>query len=97
MHEDVEILSAQFVLAQKVIEEYFLEMAAERFGLIKHIKVIWFFEDEIYAYESIAGSILANSKSESIRFELRELYGDDDNFQVIIQKVADFYEIQSGL
>ena len=60
-------------------------------GSIKHIKVTWVFEDEVYFYENVSGSLVSNSKAKTIRFELRELYGEDDNFQVIIKKDEDSY------
>jgi len=34
---------------------------------------------------------LANPKTWSLRFELKEKNGDDENFQVIIRKVEDSY------
>lgn len=58
---------------------------------LNHIKVAWLYEDDIYLYESVPGSIVANSKTESIRFELRDLYDEDDNFEVIIQNNDDSY------
>jgi hypothetical protein len=50
---------------------------------VSRVKVTWFYEDEIYLYESVPGSILVNPGAETVRFELRDLYGEDDNFEVV--------------
>ena len=56
-----------------------------RIKSVSRVKVTWFYEDEIYLYESAPGSILVNPKAEVVRFELRDLYEEDDNFEVIIR------------
>src|SRR5438105_705535 len=59
----------------------------DRFLETKEIVVSWVFEDtEGYVYKSVPGSVVPNGKSLSLRFELAEKNGDDENFQVIIRK-----------
>lgn len=62
-----------------------------RLDLVKRVKVTWVFENQIYLYESVLGSIVANSKAESIRFELRDLFEEVDDFQVVSRKNRDSY------
>lgn len=60
-------------------------------SLIKYIKVVWLYEGEIYLYENVPRSIVANSKAVSVRFELKDLYEEDDNFEVIIKRDGNSY------
>jgi hypothetical protein len=62
-----------------------------RIKFVSRVKVTWFYEDEIYLYESVPGSILVNLEAETVRFELRDLYEEDDNFEVIISGKGDSY------
>lgn len=54
-----------------------------RIKSVSRVKVTWFYEDDIYLYESVPGSILVNPTADVVRFELRDLYEEDDNFEVI--------------
>lgn len=50
------------------------------------ITVSWLYEDtEGFTYKSVPGTIVANEQTRSLRFELTEENGDDDNFEVIIR------------
>lgn len=62
-----------------------------RIKSLSRVKVTWFYEDEIYLYESVPGSILVNPKADVVRFELRDLYEEGDNFEVMISKEGDSY------
>lgn len=66
-----------------------------RLNTTKNVRVTWVYESDIYQYESVPGSIVANSKAESIRFELRDVIAEDDNFQVVIQKNGESYTFKS--
>ena len=53
----------------------------------KEIMVSWLFEDtEGYVYKNVPGTLVANEQTQSLRFELSEKNGDDDNFEVIIRR-----------
>lgn len=62
-----------------------------RIKSVSRVKVAWFYEDDIYLYESMPGSSLVNPTADVVRFELRDLYEEDDNFEVIISGKGDFY------
>lgn len=50
------------------------------------ITVSWLYEDkEGFVYKSVPDSIVANEQARSLRFELAEKNGDDDNFEVVIR------------
>src|ERR1044072_8684150 len=50
------------------------------------IRVTWVYEQEIYLYESVPGTIVSASKPESIRFQVSNKLEDTDNFEVVIRK-----------
>lgn len=53
----------------------------------KHVSVSWVYENtEGYVYENVSGSIVPNVGTGSLRFELKERNGDDQNFEVIIRR-----------
>lgn len=53
----------------------------------RHVSVSWVYENtEGYVYENVSGSIVPNVGTGSLRFELKERNGDDQNFEVIIRK-----------
>lgn len=43
------------------------------------VKVFWLYEGETYIYTHVPGSIVGNSKAQSLRFELTKVNGGDDN------------------
>jgi hypothetical protein len=55
------------------------------------VKVFWLYEGETYIYTHVPGSIVGNSKAQSLRFELTEVNGGDDNFEVVVQKSSASY------
>lgn len=53
----------------------------------KHITVSWVYEGtEGYIYKSVPGTVVSSEETQSLRFELAEKNGDDENFEVIIRK-----------
>lgn len=68
----------------------------DRFLETKEIIVSWVFEDtEGYVYKSVPGTVVSNGTSISLRFELVEKNGDDENFEVIIRKTNGSFHLKS--
>lgn len=62
------------------------------FSSIKRISVLWAHDGASWQYNAIPDSIEASPTSESVRFELREIDGQDHDLEVVIQqKVDDSY------
>jgi hypothetical protein len=58
--------------------------------------VSWLFEDtEAFLYNSVPGSIVANSDARSLRFELTEKNGDDENFEAVIKPQNGSYVLKA--
>lgn len=53
---------------------------------VKRVDVVWAHEGNSYIYQALAGSITSNQDTESILFALREVDGQDQNLEVVIQK-----------
>lgn len=52
----------------------------------KRVSVSWLYEGtEGFQYYSVPGTIMANPQAKSLRFELREENGDDENFEAVIK------------
>ena len=68
----------------------------DRFLETREIVVSWVFEDtEGYVYKSVPGTVVSNGTSISLRFELVEKNGDDENFEVIIRKTNGSFHLKS--
>ncbi len=68
------------------------ENSVAQFLAAKHASASWIYEDvEGFLYESVDGSVIANSDAQSVKFKLREKNGDDVSFEVIIRKVKDSF------
>jgi hypothetical protein len=62
----------------------------------KEITVSWLYEGtEGFIYKSVPGSIVANPQTQSLRFELTEKNGDDDNFEVIIRSTNGAFSLKA--
>jgi hypothetical protein len=63
----------------------------------KQIAVSWVYEDtEGFLYNNVPGTILVNASAQSIRFELKEKNGDDnDNFEVVIKNTNGSYILKA--
>jgi len=58
----------------------------DRFLNTKQVTVSWLSEDtEGFVYQNVPGSVVSSKEAKSLRFELTEKNGDDDNFEVIIR------------
>jgi hypothetical protein len=69
---------------------------ADRFFETKEVLVSWVHEDtEGYIYKSVPGTIVANRKAESLRFELTEKNSDGENFEVIIRSVKGLFMLKA--
>ena len=62
---------------------------------VKQIRVSWIEDVEGYLYESVDGSIVANPRTRSLRFKLKETTGDSDDFEAIIRKVEESFVFKS--
>lgn len=52
----------------------------------KQVTVSWLYEgNEAFVYNSVPGTIISNLGARSLRFELSEKNGDDDNFEAIVK------------
>lgn len=68
----------------------------ERFLDTQEVIVSWVFEEtEGFIYKSIPGTVVPNKTSLSLRFELAEKNGDDENFEVIIQKTNGSFTLKA--
>ncbi|MCA1594098.1 MAG: hypothetical protein LC754_15890 [Acidobacteria bacterium] len=65
------------------------------FNSVNRVKATWLYEDEIYFYESVPGSIIVNPKAKTIRFELRELSEREDNFEVLVRETNGSYVFET--
>lgn len=62
----------------------------------KQIAVSWVYEDtEGFLYENVPGTIVANPSNRSLRFELKENNGDDENFEVVIKNANGSYFLKA--
>jgi len=62
----------------------------------QHITVSWVYEGtEGFIYESLPGTIIPNEEKQSLRFELSEKNGDDENFEVIIRKCNGVFALKA--
>lgn len=69
---------------------------AHRILTANAIAVSWIYEDiEGLLYENVEGSIVANAHAGTLRFELREKNGQDDNFEVIIRNSNGSYTLMA--
>ena len=64
------------------------ESLIARFMVTQQVKVSWVYEDEEgFLYKNVEGSVVANSKAQSVKFKLQEKNSDDVPFEVIIKKL----------
>lgn len=62
----------------------------------KQIAVSWVYEDtESFLYKNVPGTIVANPSARSLRFELKEKNGDDENFEVVIKNTNGSYILKA--
>jgi hypothetical protein len=62
----------------------------------KQVAVSWVYEDtESYLYKNVPGTIVANPSARSLRFELKEKNGDDENFEVVIENTNGSYVLRA--
>lgn len=52
---------------------------------IKKVRTSWIYDNGGYIYDATPESLAANDPLQTIRFELREIDGQDDNLEVVIQ------------
>lgn len=71
-----------------------------KFDSIKSIDAVWSDDGSSYVYKALPETISGNEQAGSIRFKLREMDGQDDDLEIVIQKRAngsyifktDYYE-----
>jgi hypothetical protein len=62
----------------------------------KQVAVSWVYEDtESFLYKNVPGTIVANPTARSLRFELKEKNGDDENFEVVIKNTNGSYILKA--
>lgn len=62
----------------------------------KRVAVSWVYENtEGFIYENVPGTIVANPSAKSLRFELKEKNGDDENFEVVIKNTNGSYTLKA--
>ena len=61
----------------------------------KQIRVSWIEDVEGFVYESVDGSIVANPRTRSLRFKLKETTGDSENFEAIIRNEEESFVFKS--
>jgi hypothetical protein len=50
------------------------------------VRVSWLYEgNEAFLYNSVPGTIIASAGARTLRFELKEKNGDDENFEAVIK------------
>jgi hypothetical protein len=59
------------------------------FNSVKRVSVVWADDGSSYVYEAVPNSVIGNQNSASIRFELREVDGQDENLEVVVQQKND--------
>ena len=55
---------------------------------VKKVRTSWIYNNGGYVYDAIPESLVANDPLETIRFELREVDGEDHNLEVVIQNTG---------
>ncbi|MGD9590722.1 MAG: hypothetical protein AB7Q37_17525 [Pyrinomonadaceae bacterium] len=51
---------------------------------IRDIKATWVYDNRAYVYEIVSETFVANDQLGTIRFELREVDGEDSNLEIVI-------------
>lgn len=51
---------------------------------IRNIKATWVYDNRAYVYEIVSETFAANDQLRTIRFELREVDGEDSNLEIVI-------------
>lgn len=59
------------------------------FSSVKSVKTVWVHDGRAWVYNALADSIRGNDDSRSLRFQLHEVDGQDDDLEVVIQKKTD--------
>lgn len=59
------------------------------FDSIRSIYAVWIDDGSSYVYQAVPESITGNEQSKSIRFQLREIDGQDSDLQIVIQQRSD--------
>ena len=52
---------------------------------ISQIRLTWIYNEEPYFYSAVRGTLLVNTRTNSLRFTLEEINGKEDPFDVVIQ------------
>jgi hypothetical protein len=63
-----------------------IENSMINFNSVKKIDVVWAYEGSSYIYQALPTSLRVSQDSNSISFVLREVDGQDQNFEVVIQR-----------
>jgi hypothetical protein len=56
---------------------------------VGEIHVTWIENEEFYLYENLPATVSASADNSSLRFKLRELHCDEDDFEMIIHEKED--------
>ncbi|MEP6850619.1 MAG: hypothetical protein ABI999_17310 [Acidobacteriota bacterium] len=56
---------------------------------ITSVHAVWTDDGSSYVYEALPESVRGNEDSKSIRFTLREVDGQDDDLEIVIQQKVD--------
>lgn len=55
-----------------------------KMSTIRDIKATWVYDNRAYVYEIVSETFVANDQLGTIRFELREVDGEDSNLEIVI-------------
>ena len=53
---------------------------------VDRVKVTWVYDNRAYVYEMVPETFAKNEKLGTIKFELKELDGEDSNLEIVIQR-----------
>ncbi|MEO7176061.1 MAG: hypothetical protein ABI002_09735 [Saprospiraceae bacterium] len=62
---------------------------------IKKVRTTWIYNNGGYVYDAPPESLVANDSLKTIRFELREIDGQDDNLEVVIQTTGNSFTFKT--
>lgn len=57
-----------------------------KMSAIKNIKATWVYDNRGYVYEIVSETFATNNQLGTLRFVLREVDGEDPNFEIVIQR-----------